>query len=66
MPTEDQLRKPPRENSRYSQPDGFRAESTTGKAELFAWELYDMETDRTEMHDLAGEHPEKVAELAEK
>jgi len=27
------------------------------------WELYDMEHDRTEMHDLASEHPEKVEEL---
>jgi arylsulfatase len=24
------------------------------------WELYDMETDRTEMHDLAGQQPERV------
>jgi arylsulfatase A-like enzyme len=27
------------------------------------WELYDMEADRTEMHDLATEHPERVAEM---
>jgi arylsulfatase A-like enzyme len=27
------------------------------------WELYDTEADRTEMHDLAAEHPEKVQEL---
>lgn len=27
------------------------------------WELYNMETDRTEMHDLAEELPEKVAEM---
>jgi arylsulfatase len=27
------------------------------------WELYDMENDRTEQHDLAEEHREKVAEL---
>ena len=27
------------------------------------WELYDMEADRTEMHDLASTHPEKVNEL---
>ena len=26
-----------------------------------AWELYDMELDRTEMHDLAAQHPERVA-----
>lgn len=28
------------------------------------WELFDMEKDRTEMHDLANEHPALVAELA--
>jgi arylsulfatase A-like enzyme len=27
------------------------------------WELYDMEHDRTEMHDLAAAHPEKAHEL---
>jgi arylsulfatase A-like enzyme len=30
------------------------------------WELYDTEADRTEMHDIAGELPEKVKELATK
>ena len=29
-----------------------------------AWELYDMQTDRTEMHDLAAGHPDKVKDLA--
>ncbi|MHC4168153.1 MAG: arylsulfatase [Planctomycetota bacterium] len=38
----------------------------TGKARLHPWELYDMEADRTEMHDLAGRYPEKVAELSGK
>jgi arylsulfatase len=28
------------------------------------WELYDLEADRTELHDLAGKHPDKVQELA--
>lgn len=28
------------------------------------WELYDMETDRTEMNDLASQQPERVAALA--
>jgi arylsulfatase A-like enzyme len=28
------------------------------------WELYDMEADRTEQHDLASAHPEKVKELS--
>ncbi len=27
------------------------------------WELYDMAADRTELHDLAGQHPDRVAEL---
>ena len=27
------------------------------------WELYDTESDRTEMHDLAEQHPEKLREL---
>ncbi len=31
-----------------------------------AWELYDMKSDRTEMHDLAAQNPEKVKELSEK
>ena len=30
------------------------------------WELYDMEADRTEMHDLAGKHPEQVRRLSAK
>ncbi len=27
------------------------------------WELYDMEADRTEMHDLASQHPERVSAM---
>ncbi len=30
------------------------------------WELYDMQTDRSEMHNLAAEQPERVEELAAK
>ena len=30
------------------------------------WELYDLNVDRTEMHNIAGQHPEKVKELIEK
>ena len=30
------------------------------------WELYDMRADRTEMHDLASQHPERVEQLAAK
>ena len=29
------------------------------------WELYDMETDRTEMHDLAREQPERLRSMIE-
>ena len=28
------------------------------------WELYDMEADRTELHDLAAAHPDRVADMA--
>jgi len=28
------------------------------------WELYDLEADRTELHNLAAEHPDKVREMA--
>jgi arylsulfatase len=31
-----------------------------------AWELYDIKSDRTETHDLAAKHPEKVSELRER
>jgi len=30
------------------------------------WELYDMQADRTEMHDLAGDQPQRVNELTAK
>jgi arylsulfatase A-like enzyme len=30
------------------------------------WELYDLEADRSEMHDLAARHPDRVRELAAK
>jgi arylsulfatase len=30
------------------------------------WELYDLESDRTELHDLAAFRPEMVADLAAK
>ena len=29
------------------------------------WELYEMPKDRSEMHDLSSEHPEKAKELRE-
>ncbi|NJL73182.1 MAG: hypothetical protein HC888_17385 [Candidatus Competibacteraceae bacterium] len=28
------------------------------------WELYDMEKDRTEMNDVAREHPDQVAKMS--
>ena len=28
------------------------------------WELYDLEADRTELHDLAPQYPERVADMA--
>ena len=31
-----------------------------------AWELYDMKADRGEMHDLAGQQTERVADLSAK
>ncbi len=34
------------------------------RGERGAWELYDLRTDRTELHDLAGEQPGRVAALA--
>ncbi len=34
--------------------------------DLDAWELYDMEADRSELNDLSGQYPEKVQELKQK
>src|SRR6476646_8454610 len=36
------------------------------KGEKGAWELYDMDADRSEMHDLAAQQPDRVKELSEK
>jgi arylsulfatase len=55
----------------YWEHEGNRA-VRRGKWKLVAkgwngkWELYDMEADRTEMHDLSGEKPDLARELAEK
>jgi arylsulfatase len=39
----------------------------TGRdAKLFAWELYDMKTDRAELQNVADRHPRKVEELVAK
>jgi len=43
-----------------------RKGNTGRRAHLFPWELYNMETDRTEMHDLAEKYPEKTKELSAK
>jgi arylsulfatase A-like enzyme len=56
-----------RERAIYWEHEGNRA-VRLGKWKLVSkypggWELYDMEHDRTEMHNLASEHPEKVDEL---
>lgn len=34
--------------------------------EFKRWELYDLSRDRTELHDLAAEHPERVEQLSQK
>jgi arylsulfatase len=54
----------------YWEHEGNRA-MRAGKWKLVArfgaaWELYDLEADRTELHDLAAKQPETVKELAEK
>ncbi len=55
----------------YWEHEGNRA-IRTGKWKLVAkgpaggWELYDMERDRTELHDLAPRHPKRVADMAAK
>lgn len=41
--------------------DGWKIVRPAGRT---AWELYNLNEDRSERHDLAAEHPEKVAELA--
>jgi hypothetical protein len=49
--------------------DGWKAVTTHpalsgwGQYEADTWELYHVETDRSEMHDLAAEHPDTLAEL---
>ncbi|NLS93952.1 MAG: sulfatase-like hydrolase/transferase [Planctomycetaceae bacterium] len=38
---------------------------TMGTGETTPWELYDMEADRTELHDLAAEMPDRVKAMAD-
>ncbi len=59
-----------RKNPLFWEHEGNRAIRTADQWKLVAkgpqgnWELYNMEKDRTEMHDLAGEMPDKVKEMA--
>ena len=43
-----------------------RTGHTGNPARLKPWELYDMRSDRSELHNVAGQHPERVAELSAK
>lgn len=48
--------------------DGWNAVTLHQRGEPYGdeeWELYDLRDDPTELHDLAGEHPEKLRELAD-
>ena len=61
--------KPIQRDALYWEHQGNRA-IRLGKWKLVAanrepWELYDMERDRTELDDLAGEYPDRVEELAQ-
>src|ERR1700754_4165441 len=47
--------------TRHSVPGAFHAELPAFDDDV--WELYDTTTDWTQAHDLAAEHPEKLAEL---
>ncbi len=58
-----------RDQALYWEHEGNRA-MREGKWKLVAkgrggpWELYDMEADRTELHDLAEKHPDRLAKMA--
>jgi arylsulfatase len=45
--------------------DGWKIVQRPRSAEM-EWELYDLKTDRSEIHDVSAQHPEKVKEMVEK
>ena len=51
------------EGNRAVRQGNWKVVSRYGPTTGGAWELYDLEADRTETHDLAATNPEKVAEL---
>ena len=53
---------PKREDALYWEHHGNRAVregkwKLLARGETYPWQLYDMDADRTELHDLAGQHP---------
>ena len=48
---------------RYDQWKLVRRDLKRKNAEPGAWELYDMEADRTEQNDLADQHPERLEKM---
>ena len=44
--------------------DDWKLVAAGDKDQSGPWELYNLKTDRAEMHDLAGQHPEQVARMA--
>ncbi len=65
-------KQPPEERTIFWEHEGNRAVrrgqwklvSKWSEPESGRWELYDIDADRTEMHDLAEEQPERVSEMA--
>ena len=47
-------------------PAGGEADDSVRLGRNGPWELYDLKTDRTELHDLASAQPERAAQLAAK
>jgi arylsulfatase len=53
---------PAREVQRVVRTHGWKAYRDAGRGG--EWQLFDMEADRTEMRDLSGQHPDRIAEMA--